>query len=79
MPQSTRRWISEEVKSLREADVLPFHEILDATMVNDALAEEKVTFSQRIYTPLVTLCLFLCPMAKVESACNDALSVRINP
>ena len=74
MPQSTRRWISEEVKSLREADVLPFHEILDATMVNDALAEEKVTFSQRIYTPLVTLCLFLSQALDPDHSCRAAVA-----
>ena len=38
MPQATRRWISEKVKSLHESDVLPFHDILDAEMVNAALA-----------------------------------------
>ena len=26
MPQATRRWISEKVKSLNESNVLPFHE-----------------------------------------------------
>jgi hypothetical protein len=26
MPQSTRRWIEEKVKSFRESEVLPFHE-----------------------------------------------------
>ena len=30
MPQSTRRWISQKVQSLRESNVLPFHDILDA-------------------------------------------------
>jgi hypothetical protein len=74
MPQSTRHWISEEVKSLREADVLPFHEILDATMVNDALAEEKVTFSQRISTPLVTLCLFLSQALDPDHSCRAAVA-----
>ena len=36
MPQATRRWISEKVKSLNESNVLPFHDILDAKMVNAA-------------------------------------------
>ena len=36
MPQTTRRWILAKVKSLREADLLPFHEMLDADMVNSA-------------------------------------------
>ena len=42
MPQSTRRWISEEVRSLRESDVLPFHDTLDADMIQSVLAEEGV-------------------------------------
>jgi hypothetical protein len=53
MPQATRRWISEKVKSLNESDVLPFHDILDAKMVNAALASAGVTFKERIYTPFV--------------------------
>ncbi len=44
MPQATRRWISEKVKSLNESNVLPFHDILDAKMVNVALASAGVTF-----------------------------------
>jgi hypothetical protein len=40
MPRTTQRWISEKVKSLRESDVLPFHDILDARMVDAALAAE---------------------------------------
>ncbi len=56
MPQATRRWISEKVNSLNESNVLPFHDILDAEMVNAALASAGVTFKERIYTPFVTLC-----------------------
>ncbi len=44
MPQTTRRWILEKVKSLRESELLPFHEILNVDMVNSALATEGVTF-----------------------------------
>jgi len=74
MSQATRRWISEKVKSLREADVLPFHAILDAKMVNAALAEEEVTFSERIYTPLVTLCLFLSQVLDPDHSCRAAVA-----
>jgi hypothetical protein len=42
MPQSTRRCISEEDRSLRESDVLPVHDTLDADMVKSVLAEEGV-------------------------------------
>ena len=59
MSQATRRWISEKVQSLRDTQVLPFHDVLNVGMVNDALAAEGVMFHERIYTPLVTLCMFL--------------------
>ncbi len=74
MPQSTRRWITEKVKSLHEADVLPFHEILDATMVQAALKAEGVSFSERIYTPLVTLCLFLSQVLDPDHSCRAAVA-----
>src|SRR5262245_23424132 len=74
MPQSTRRWISEKVKSLGESDVLPFHEILDAAMVNAALAEEGVRFKERLYTPLVTTCLFLSQGLDPDHSCRAAVA-----
>ena len=74
MSQATRRWISDKVQSLREADVLPFHDILDARMVHAALAEEGVTFSERIYTPLVTLGLFLSQVLDPDHSCRAAVA-----
>ena len=37
MPQATRRWISGKGQIPSRVDCLPFHEILDAEMVKDAL------------------------------------------
>jgi Transposase DDE domain len=74
MPQATRRWISEKVKSLHESDVLPFHELLDVEMVNSALAAEGVSFNERIYTPLVTLCLFLSQVLDPDHSCRAAVA-----
>jgi hypothetical protein len=74
MPQSTRRWIREKVDSLRESTALPFHEILDARMVDDALAEEQVRFDERIYTPLVTLCVFLSQVLDPDHSCRAAVA-----
>ena len=72
MPRSTRRWISEEVRSLREPNVLPFHDILDADLVRSALAEEGVTYNECVYTPLVTLCLFLSQVLDPDHSCRAA-------
>jgi hypothetical protein len=72
--QTTRRWISEQVKSLRESNLLPFHDILDADMVKSALVEEKVEFNQSIYTPLTTLCLFLSQVLDPDHSCRAAVA-----
>ena len=74
MPQSTRRWISEQVRSLRESDVLPFHDVLDVATVKAALAAEGVTFSERLYTPLVTLCVFLSQVLDPDHSCRAAVA-----
>jgi hypothetical protein len=74
MSQATRRRLFGKVRSLRESDVLPFHDILDARMIKDALAEEGVTFSERIYTPLVTLCVFLSQVLDSDHSCRAAVA-----
>jgi len=74
MPQATRRWISEKVKSLHASDVLPFHDILDAKMVNAALAAAGVTFKERIYTPFLTLSMFLSQVLDPDHSCRAAVA-----
>jgi DDE family transposase len=74
MPQTTRRWISEKVKSLTESDVLPFPEILDGEMVKSALASSGVTYNERIYTPFVTLCMFLSQVLDPDHSCRAAVA-----
>lgn len=74
MPQSTRRWISEKVQSLRESNVLPFHDILDAKTVEAALDAEGVSFNERLYTPLVTTCLFLSQVLDPDHSCRAAVA-----
>jgi hypothetical protein len=74
MSQATRRWISEKVKSLRDSQVLPFHDVLDAGMVNQALLAEGIKFNHRIYTPLVTLSMFLCQVIDPDHSCRAAVA-----
>jgi hypothetical protein len=72
--QTTQRCISEKVKSLRESDVLPFHDILDARMVKAALDAEGATFNESIYTPLITVCVFLSQVLDPDHSCRAAVS-----
>jgi Transposase DDE domain len=74
MSQATRKWILEKVKSLRESTVLPFYDILDVTMVKAALDAEGVTFNESIYTPLVTLSLFLSQVLDLDHSCRATVA-----
>src|SRR5215207_4198052 len=74
MSQATRRWITDKVRSLRDSDALPFHDVLDAAMVRDALAEEQVSFNACIYTPLVTLSVFLSQVLDPDHSCRAAVA-----
>lgn len=74
MSQSTRRWISEKVESLRESMTLPFHEILDAEMVKAALNAHNVSFRDRIFTPMVTLSVFLSQVLDPDHSCRAAVA-----
>ena len=74
MSQATRRWISERVKSFRDSQILPFHQILDAGMVSRALHAEGVTFHERVYTPLVTTRLFLSQVIDPDHSCRAAVA-----
>jgi hypothetical protein len=74
MSQSTRQWIFEKIKSFRESDALPFHDILDAQMVKDALAKEALVFKQSIYTPFITICVFLSQILDPDHSCRAAVA-----
>jgi hypothetical protein len=74
VPESTRRWISEKVKVFRESQALPFHDVLDATMVEDALAAEGVRYNTCIFTPLVTVCMFLSQVLDPDHSCRAAVA-----
>ena len=73
MFQPTQQRISEKIKSTLDSDALPFHEILDADMVESAMASEGVQFKDRIYTPFVTLCMFLSQVLDQDHSCRPAV------
>ena len=73
MFQPTQQRISEKIKSTLDSDALPFHEILDADMVESAMASEGVQFKDRIYTPFVTLCMFLSQVLDQDHSCRAAV------
>src|SRR5215475_14159936 len=74
MFQSTRQQVAEEVRSLDQDKSLPFTEILDAAMVEGALAAAGVRYNQSIYTPFLTLCTFLSQVLDPDHSCRAAVA-----
>lgn len=52
---------------------LPFSDLLPAAKIADALAEEGTSFRSRIYTPSVTLWMFLSQVLSQDHSCRDAV------
>jgi hypothetical protein len=80
VPHSTRRRRTRQVEILRtqfaQADGLPFADVLTAERVEDALQEEKATWREEIYTPLLTLWAFLSQMVSPDGSCR-AIVARV--
>jgi hypothetical protein len=74
MSQSTRHRVAAEINSLDKDKRLPFTEILNAEIVEEALAAEGVSYNQSIYTPFLTLCTFLSQILGPDHSCRAAVS-----
>jgi Transposase DDE domain len=62
-----------QAKTLREADVLPYHDLIDRQIVEAALKEENVRFRVRIYTPVITLWTFMTQVLDPDHSCRKAV------
>jgi hypothetical protein len=62
-----------QAKTLREADVLPYHDLIDRQLVDAALEEENLRFRVRIYTPLITLWTFMTQVLDPDHSCRKAV------
>jgi hypothetical protein len=78
MKNDTQKWILHQIKCFRKstssAPVLPFTEVLVPELVNEILRELHVTFRQRIYTPFITLCVFLWQVLSEDHSCREAVA-----
>ena len=70
--------LSHQIKTLRnqfaQADELPFANLLTADRLQNALREEKVGWSERIFTPIVTLWAFLSQVMIADGSCRVAVA-----
>jgi len=78
MTDSTRYWILGQIRCFRKtassAPVLPFTEVLVPQLVNEILQELQITVRERVYTPFVTLCVFLWQVLSEDHSCREAVA-----
>ena len=73
MAKDTLREVQVQAKTLREADGLPYHDLIDRQLVEEALKEENLRFRIRIYTPLITLWTFMTQVVDPDHSCRKAV------
>src|SRR5690242_3253681 len=59
---------------LAQAPGLPFADLLPAEQVEQALQQEAVTFRDRLFSPLITLWVFLSQVLAPDSSCRAAVA-----
>lgn len=78
MTHCTRRRVTHQIaaahQNLDRSAALPFASLLDFAAVEQAVRDANVAFRHRIYTPLVTLCLFLSQVLDPVQCCVKAVA-----
>ena len=78
MKDRTGAWIREQIKSFRvtwdHAPALPLSEWLTTETVARILGEVKFAGRDRVYTPLVTLWVFLSQVLGEDHSCREAVA-----
>lgn len=78
MPQPTSTRRSRQVGQLRHqiahAPALPFRELLPGDLAEQAIRDEKVSFRDRLFCPLVTLWVFLSQVLDPDHSCRAAVA-----
>jgi hypothetical protein len=78
MRHTTRRRVRRQVHSLRtqfaQVEGLPFADVLSADLIDAVLAEEQVTFRDRVYSPLITLTMMLSQSQDDDPSLRQAVA-----
>jgi hypothetical protein len=75
MCQGTRQRFRDQIHLFREApERVPFADLLDPTLVRQAVQEEGLRIRERIFTPLVILWTFLSRVLSTDHSCRKAVS-----
>jgi hypothetical protein len=68
------RQVGQRQQQLAQQPQLPFARLLDQDMVQQVLREEKVSFRERLFSPLVTLWIFLSQILDPDHSCRQAVA-----
>src|SRR6516164_1173053 len=78
MPHSNRAAFREQVRFLRRQFLqdgdLPFTNVLSEAVVEDALTASGIRWLDRIFSPLVTLWVFLGQIVSADHSCRAAVA-----
>jgi hypothetical protein len=78
MRHVTRRRVRRQVESLRsqfaQVEGLPFADVLSADLIAAVLANEQVTFRDRVYAPLITLAMMLSQTQDDDPSLRQAVA-----
>lgn len=78
MTHRTQGRVSRQINSLQtrlaQTGGLPFSQLLDRSLVEQTLREEDVSFRNRLYTPMVTLWVFLSQVLDSVHGCTQAVA-----
>lgn len=78
MAHSNRQRRARQIESLRrqfaQSDGFPFADVLSAQQIEVALREEKATWREEAYTPLLTLWAFLSQVVCPDGSCRAAVA-----
>ncbi len=56
---------------------LPWQELLPASAIEKVLADEQVSYRQRVYTPVVTLWMFLSQVLDADKSLQNVVNRAI--
>src|SRR5262249_14499182 len=73
-PTRRARQARHQGADLSAAPGFPFADLLPAEQVRQALDQEQVSFAERLFTPLVTLWVFLSQVLDPDGSCRAAVA-----
>jgi hypothetical protein len=73
-PSGRSRQVGRRQQQLAQEPRLPFAQLLDPDLVKQALRDHKVSFRKRLFSPLVTLWVFLSQVLDPDHSCRAAVA-----